>query len=64
MNNLTNINTELLPNEYAEWRKNIEDLIEVSKLRTAINVNTDMLTLYWQKYITKTRREGLGYEGY
>ena len=19
---------------------------------------------YWQKYITKTRREGLGYEGY
>ena len=38
MNNLTNINTELLPNEYAEWRKNIEDLIEVSKLRTAINV--------------------------
>lgn len=47
MNDLININAELIPNEYAEWRKNIEDLIEVSKLRTAINVNTEMLTLYW-----------------
>ena len=63
MNNLTNINTELLPNEYAEWRKNIEDLIEVSKLRTAINVNTDMLTLYWnigKSILQKQEERGWG----
>jgi predicted nuclease of restriction endonuclease-like (RecB) superfamily len=63
MNNLTNINTELLPNEYAEWRKNIEDLIEVSKLRTAINVNTDMLTLYWnigKSILQKQEEKGWG----
>ena len=63
INNLTHINTELLPNEYTEWRKNIEDLIEVSKLRTAINVNTDMLTLYWnigKSILQKQEERGWG----
>ena len=44
---ITDENKGLLPNGYAEWQKGIEQLIEVSKLRTAISVNADTLTLYW-----------------
>lgn len=47
MNEIMKANTDLLPHGYAEWRKDIEHLIEVSKLRTAINVNADTLALYW-----------------
>lgn len=47
MNEIINANTDLLPDGYAEWRKDIEHLIEVAKLRTAINVNADTLALYW-----------------
>lgn len=47
MNEIMNANTDLLPDGYAEWRKDIEHLIEVAKLRTAINVNADTLALYW-----------------
>jgi predicted nuclease of restriction endonuclease-like (RecB) superfamily len=53
----------LLPDGYSEWRKNIEELIEVSKLRAAINVNMDMLSLYWNigsQIIEKQERLGWG----
>ena len=52
-----------LPKGYTEWRKDIENLIEISKLRTAINVNTDMLTLYWsigEQIIEKQEKLGWG----
>lgn len=52
-----------LPEGYTEWRKDIENLIEISKLRTAINVNTDMLTLYWsigEQIIEKQEKLGWG----
>ena len=52
-----------LPEGYTEWRKDIENLIETSKLRTAINVNTDMLTLYWsigEQIIEKQEKLGWG----
>ena len=38
------INT-LLPNGYAQWRKDIEHLIDTAKLHTALNVNVGTLTL-------------------
>ena len=44
---ISNESVEQLPNGYSEWKNNIEYLIEVSKLRSAINVNTDTLALYW-----------------
>ena len=41
------IDTNNLPDGYAEWRSRIENLIEKAKLNAAIHVNTDMLSLYW-----------------
>lgn len=41
------IDTNNLPDGYAEWRSKIEKLIEKAKLNAAIHVNTDMLSLYW-----------------
>lgn len=43
---LTN-NIPPLPEGYTEWRKQIETLIESSKLNAALHVNTDLLQLYW-----------------
>ena len=63
MKNLTHIESEILPKGYSEWRKEIEELIEVSKLRTAINVNTGTLTLYWNigsQILEKQERLGWG----
>lgn len=40
-------NLPCLPDGYAEWRKQIETLIESSKLSAALHVNTDLLQLYW-----------------
>ena len=37
---ISNESVEQLPNGYSEWKNNIEQLIEISKLRSAINVNT------------------------
>ena len=58
-----NANTDLLPDGYAEWRKDIEHLIEVAKLRTAINVNADTLALYWtlgKRILAQQRQLGWG----
>lgn len=56
---ITDENKGLLPNGYAEWQKGIAQLIEVSKLRTAISVNADTLTLYWKigKSIQQKQKE-------
>lgn len=53
----------MLPNGYSVWRKDIEQLIESAKLRTAISVNTNMLSLYWnigQSILQKQQEEGWG----
>ena len=58
-----NDNKNLLPNGYAEWQKGIEQLIEISKLRTAISVNADTLTLYWKigrSILQKQKEKGWG----
>ena len=58
-----NDNENLLPNGYAEWQKGIEQLIEISKLRTAISVNADTLTLYWKigrSILQKQKEKGWG----
>ena len=63
MNEIINANTDLLPDGYAEWRKDIEHLIEVAKLRTAINVNADTLALYWtlgKRILAQQRQFGWG----
>lgn len=63
MGDLIRSNIMMLPDGYSEWRKNIEELIEVSKLRTAINVNMNMLSLYWNigsQIIEKQEQLGWG----
>ena len=60
---ISNESVEQLPNGYSEWKNNIEQLIEISKLRSAINVNTDTLTLYWNignSILQKQQNEGWG----
>lgn len=50
-----------IPNGYLEWREKIALLIEQSKLKAIMNVNTEMLTLYWNignDILTKQREEG------
>ncbi len=47
MSLITNSGHDAMPNGYNQWRLDIEALISLSKLRAAINVNTEMLTLYW-----------------
>ncbi len=36
-----------VPDGYEKWRKELETLIEKSKLKAVIGVNTELLTLYW-----------------
>lgn len=36
-----------IPVGYEKWRKELEKLIERSKLKAVIGVNTEMLSLYW-----------------
>lgn len=47
MNEIIKGSNSLLPNGYAQWRKDIEHLIDTAKLHTALNVNVGTLTLYW-----------------
>jgi len=52
-----------IPNGYAEWRGNIETLIEQAKLRAVLSVNTEMLTLYWhigREILQKQQQQGWG----
>lgn len=60
---ISNEDNNLLPNGYPEWQKGIEQLIEISKLRAAINVNADTLKLYWNignSILQKQKEKGWG----
>ena len=39
--------SSILPHEYPQWRDRIIALIEQSKLQAVLNVNKEMLALYW-----------------
>ena len=63
MNEIIKGNNSLLPNGYAQWRKDIEHLIDTAKLHTALNVNVGTLTLYWnigKSILHKQEQEGWG----
>ena len=63
MNSIIKDSITLLPNGYAQWRKDIEHLIDTAKLRTALNVNVGTLTLYWnigKSILQKQEQEGWG----
>ena len=38
----------IMPQGYEGWRKEMEKLIERSKLTAVMNVNAEMLSLYWK----------------
>ena len=53
----------LLPNDYTLWRKSIETLIDTAKLKAAINVNMELLSLYWnigKQILDKQEKQGWG----
>ena len=63
MNEIIKGSNTLLPNGYAQWRKDIEHLIDTAKLHTALNVNVGTLTLYWnigKSILQKQEQEGWG----
>lgn len=63
MNEIIKGNNSLLPNGYAQWRKDIEHLIDTAKLHTALNVNVGTLTLYWnigKSILHKQEQKGWG----
>lgn len=63
MNEIIKGSNTLLPNGYAQWRKDIEHLIDTAKLHTALNVNVGTLTLYWnigKSILQKQKQEGWG----
>ena len=63
MNEIIRGSNTLLPNGYAQWRKDIEHLIDTAKLHTALNVNVGTLTLYWnigKSILQKQELEGWG----
>ena len=63
MNNIIKDGNTLLPTGYAQWRKNIEHLIDTAKLKTAISVNMGTLSLYWnigKSVLQKQEQEGWG----
>ena len=63
MNNITKENNTLLPTGYIQWRKDIEQLIDTAKLKTAISVNMGTLSLYWnigKSILQKQEQEGWG----
>lgn len=63
MNNITKDGNTLLPTGYNQWRKDIENLIDTAKLKTAISVNLGTLSLYWnigKSILQKQEQEGWG----
>lgn len=48
MANIEHISTTILPQEYSQWREEIISLIENSKLQAVLNVNKELLALYWK----------------
>ena len=63
MNNITKDGNTLLPTGYIQWRKDIEQLIDTAKLKTAISINMGTLSLYWnigKSILQKQEQEGWG----
>ena len=63
MNNITKESNTLLPTSYIQWRKDIEQLIDTAKLKSAISVNMGTLSLYWnigKSILQKQEQEGWG----
>ena len=63
MNNITKDGNTLLPTGYIQWRKDIEQLIDTAKLKTAISINMGTLSLYWnigKQIIEKLEQIGWG----
>lgn len=58
MNNIKKDGNTLLPTGYNQWRKDIENLIDTAKLKTAISVNMGTLSLYWNIGETNYREAG------
>ena len=48
MADVEKISSSFLPQEYPHWRDEIISLIERSKLQAVLNVNKEMLALYWK----------------
>ena len=48
MANIAHISSTILPQEYPHWRDEIISLIETSKLQAVLNVNKELLALYWK----------------
>ena len=48
MANIQHIQSSILPQEYPHWRDEIIALIEQSKLQAVLNVNKELLALYWK----------------
>lgn len=63
MNEITKDGNSVLPNGYSQWRKDIETLIDTAKLKTALSVNMETLSLYWnigKSILQKQEQEGWG----
>lgn len=63
MSNITKESNTLLPTGYIQWRKDIEQLIDTAKLKTAISINMGTLSLYWnigKQIIEKQEQIGWG----
>ena len=55
--------TFALPGGYEAWRKEIIALIETAKYKAALNVNAELLALYWKigsDIIKKQEEQGWG----
>lgn len=48
MANIEHIPSFILPKDYPQWRDKIIALIEQSKLQAVLNVNKELLALYWK----------------
>ena len=60
---ITQIQEQMLPEGYVDWRKEIISLIEHSKFHAALSVNAEMLALYWKigsDIIKKQEEQGWG----
>ena len=54
---------DFLSENYINWRRKIISLIEQSKLKAILSVNTELLTLYWEignDILTKQKEQGWG----
>ncbi len=63
MDEIIKANKGTLPHGYAQWRKDIEALIDTAKLKTALSVNLGTLSLYWnigKSILQKQEEEGWG----